>query len=85
MLHSKTMMIDDSFSAVGSANIDFRSFEHNFEATMFIYSPEINSRLCRQFIADQHECTRVFQPEWRVRPLRHKILESLTRLLSPIL
>ena len=31
MLHSKTMMIDDRLSAIGSANIDFRSFEHNFE------------------------------------------------------
>lgn len=85
MLHSKTMMIDDGFCAVGSANIDFRSFEHNFEATMFLYSPEINSTLCRQFITDQHDCTRIFQPEWRVRPLGHKVLESLTRLLSPIL
>lgn len=85
MLHSKTMVVDDTFCAVGSANIDFRSFEHNFESTMFIYSDELNAKLRRQFIDDQHQSRRIRQPEWRNRPLGHKAAESITRLLSPIL
>lgn len=85
MLHSKTMMIDDHFSAIGSANIDFRSFEHNFEATMFIYSTDTNARLRRQFLTDQQDCERISPSTWRKRSKVQKAKESLTRLLSPIL
>ena len=34
-LHSKMLVVDDEFSTVGSTNIDFRSFEHNFEVNAF--------------------------------------------------
>lgn len=85
MLHSKTMMIDDHFSAIGSANIDFRSFEHNFEATMFIYSTDTNARLRRQFLTDQQDCERISPSTWRKRSKVQKAKESLTRLLSPTL
>ncbi len=85
MLHSKCMIIDDDFSAVGSTNIDFRSFEHNFEGTMFMYSREVNSRLRSVFAADQAESTRVTAPLWRRRPYTQKAVESLVRLLSPVL
>ena len=85
MLHSKTMMIDDDFCAVGSANIDFRSFEHNFEATMFIYSSDTNAELRRQFMADQRLSHRVKEAVWRRRPMFQKAKESIVRLLSPLL
>ncbi len=85
MLHGKTVMIDDDFSSVGSANIDFRSFEHNFEANMFIYSHSVNAKLTRQFLADIDESDRIKASEWRHRPLLQKIKESILRLLSPIL
>ncbi|MDE6488961.1 MAG: cardiolipin synthase, partial [Paramuribaculum sp.] len=85
MLHSKTMIIDDRISAIGSANIDFRSFEHNFEDTMFVYSCEINADLRRQFMEDQQGCVRVRPSQWRHRPVAQKALESVLRLLSPVL
>lgn len=85
MLHSKTLVIDDQFSAIGSANIDFRSFEHNFESTMFIYSAEANAHLRRQFIDDQRHSERVNPAQWRNRSKVQKAKESIVRLLSPIL
>ncbi len=85
MLHSKTMMIDDHFCSIGSANIDFRSFEHNFEATMFIYSAEANANLRHQFMLDLKDSDRVNASEWRKRPMSQKAKESIVRLLSPIL
>jgi len=85
MLHSKTMMIDSDFSSIGSANIDFRSFEHNFESTMFIYSQQANAELRRQFMIDQAMSTRLYASIWRKRPLTQRISESIVRLLSPIL
>lgn len=85
MLHSKTMMIDDRLSAIGSANIDFRSFEHNFEETMFIFSSEVNTTLRTQFMADLQQSTRVRASVWRRRPIIQKAKESIVRLLSPVL
>lgn len=85
MLHSKTMMIDNQFSAIGSANIDFRSFEHNFESTMFIYSNDANAELARQFMADLAESERVNLSAWRNRSKVQKAKESILRLLSPVL
>lgn len=85
MLHSKMILVDDEFSSVGSTNFDFRSFEHNFEGNMLIYSREVNARLCSIFMADQHDSERVKASEWRRRPVWQKAKESIVRLLSPIL
>ncbi len=85
MLHSKAIIIDDDFATVGSTNFDFRSFEHNFEANMLIYSQEFNSRMKAQFMRDQKDCERVTSATWRQRPLLEKSLESFMRLFSPIL
>ena len=85
MLHSKTLIIDDNFCSIGSANMDFRSFEHNFESTMFIYSREVNSQLAKQFLADMAMSRRVNVVEWRNRSKWLKAKESMLRLLSPTL
>lgn len=85
MLHSKTLIIDDDFCSIGSANMDFRSFEHNFESTMFIYSREVNAQLTKQFLADMAMSQRVNVVEWRNRSKWLKAKESMLRLLSPIL
>jgi len=85
MLHSKTILVDDEFSTIGSSNFDFRSFEHNFEANLFIYSHKVNERMAEIFRADIRDCRRISPDEWRARPLLHKCMQSLLRLLSPIL
>lgn len=85
MLHSKAIIIDEDFATVGSTNFDFRSFEHNFEANMMIYSEEFNAVLRNQFLNDQKDCERVDPASWRNRPLMEKALESIMRLFAPIL
>ncbi len=85
MLHSKVLIVDDEFATVGSANFDFRSFEHNFEANMLVYSQEFNERIKKQFLRDQRGCRRVNPNRWRHRPLPEKALESFMRLFAPIL
>lgn len=85
MLHSKTMMIDEDFSSIGSANIDFRSFEHNFESTMFIYSRESNAELVGQFMDDLSYSERINLSAWKNRSKFQKAKESILRLLSPVL
>ncbi|MCM1518687.1 MAG: cardiolipin synthase [Pseudoflavonifractor sp.] len=85
MLHSKTIVVDDEFCSVGSTNFDFRSFEHNFECNMFIYSSEVNAHMREIFLDDLRECTRVNATTWRRRSLGQKIKESIVRLMSPVL
>ena len=85
MLHSKMMIIDDEIVTIGSTNFDFRSFEHNFEANMLIYSHDFNARLKSLFMRDLRGCSRVTSGSWRHRPFMEKALESVMRLFSPIL
>ena len=85
MLHSKVLIIDDDLSSVGSTNFDFRSFEHNFESNVLIYSREVNAELRGIFLADQAKSARVKPDTWKKRPLVQRSLESVLRLLSPIL
>ena len=85
MLHSKTIIIDDELSSVGSTNFDFRSFEHNFECSLFIYSHKTNAQMREIFNDDLKHCTTLNINTWRKRPILQKALESITRLLSPIL
>ncbi len=84
-LHAKMVIIDDEISTVGSANMDFRSFEHNFEANAFMYDPAMAKKLKGVFLRDQQSCKRLTLRKWRSRPLRQKALESVVRLFSPLL
>lgn len=85
MMHAKTLLVDDEFVSVGSTNFDFRSFEHNFEANMQIYSREINRKMIEIFNEDIRQCSRVVAADWDSRPVGKKILESVMRLMSPVL
>lgn len=85
MLHAKTVLVDDEFVSVGSTNFDFRSFEHNFESNVFIYSQEINRQMREIFLEDLTQCVRISPSEWNKRPRWQKTKESIFRLLSPVL
>lgn len=84
-LHSKLMVSDDMLSTVGSTNIDFRSFEHNFEVNAFIYDMETALQMREIFLEDQRECTQIFLKNWIKRSWRRKAVESVVRLLAPLL
>ena len=85
-LHSKLMICDDSLSTCGSTNVDFRSFENNFEANVFIYDEGTALRLKKIFLDDQALSVSLEQLPHRLHPhFFSRLWESLTRLLSPLL
>lgn len=84
-LHSKLMVSDDMLSTVGSTNVDFRSFEHNFEVNAFMYDLETALQMKEIFLEDQRECTQLFLKNWVKRSWRQKAAESVVRLLAPLL
>lgn len=83
--HSKVIIADGIFSSVGTANLDFRSLETNFEVNAMIYDEEIAQILTNQFLDDQSNSELILLDEWRKRPRINKIKESFSRILSPML
>ena len=84
--HSKILVSDDNLSSCGSTNIDFRSFENNFEANAFFFNEGMALRLKKVFLTDQAQSTLVDDVSYFIkRPFFQRLFESLVRLLSPLL
>jgi cardiolipin synthase A/B len=83
--HSKTMVVDGILSSVGTANMDFRSFDQNFEVNALIYDRKIAGELIAQFMEDKTHCVPLFLSRWQQRPIRRRLAESTSRLLAPLL
>lgn len=84
-IHAKTMSIDHNLSIIGSANMDYRSFDYNFEANAIIYDIDFNNTLKEQFLIDLKESIQISVEDWIKRPVHKKLIESVVRLLSPVL
>lgn len=84
-LHSKTLVIDDCMASVGSTNMDFRSFEHNFEVNAFVYDSDTVVRLKEAFLHDLPYCAHISSQRWAQRSWWRKMEESVLRLLAPLL
>ncbi|MCF6460478.1 cardiolipin synthase [Clostridium sp. Cult3] len=84
-LHSKTFIMDDFITSVGTANLDIRSFKLNFEVNAFIYDEGVNKRMVDQFHLDLDYCKEITMEEYEKRSNIVKLKESISRLLSPIL
>ncbi len=84
--HSKLLVSDDNVATIGSANIDFRSFENNFEANAFFYDKTMAERVKNIFFTDESHCI----PLQNIKEINHnsfiyRLWESIVRLLSPLL
>ena len=84
-LHAKTVVIDDSICSIGTANMDIRSFELNFEVNSFIYSSDIATKQKEIFEKDIEKCLQVTREIYENRSRVIKFKESISRLLSPVL
>ena len=84
-LHSKLLMVDDRIASIGSANMDFRSLEHNFEISGFVYDPGITKRLTTLFDQDKSACHLLTREEWEKRGRLVRFSESVMRLFAPLL
>lgn len=82
-LHSKLLVVDGNISAIGSANMDFRSLEHNFEITGVVYDAHLGGELEALFEQDKVSCAPVDLMRWRARSRGRRLAESVMRLFSP--
>ena len=84
-LHSKAIVIDGFISIVGSANLDERSFNQNFEVNAFIYDTKTAETLSSLFERDMKNCFELTLEAWTNRKRRQKLKESWARLFSPLM
>jgi cardiolipin synthase len=83
--HSKLMIVDDVFSSVGTANMDIRSFNQDFEANALIYDEAVTRELRQDFDDDIESSKEIFLDTWEQRPAFEKVQESVARMFSPLL
>lgn len=84
-LHAKTIVIDNTISSVGTANLDIRSFKLNFEINAFIYNEEFSKQLVTIFNNDLEYCKEITKDLYNNRSHLIKFKESISRLISPVL
>jgi cardiolipin synthase len=84
-VHAKTMTTDGKLSVVGTANMDYRSFELNFEVNAIIYDHEFAEKMREVFFEDLKNAEQIDKQLWFDRPGYRQLPEKLARLFSPVL
>lgn len=84
-VHAKTMVCDGQLSMVGSANMDYRSFDLNFEANIIVYDFNIADTLRTQFYKDLEDSEQIDPVKWKKRSRMQKFKERLVRLAAPLM
>lgn len=85
MLHAKTMVVDERFALVGSANIDIRSFRLNFEVGALIDDPAVAATLRERFTAQLRESREITTEAVRKWSFPKRLQHGAARLFSPFL
>ncbi|MBU2927609.1 cardiolipin synthase [Winogradskyella psychrotolerans] len=84
-VHAKTIVIDGDLAIVGSANMDYRSFDLNFEVNAMVYSEIIAKQLTNAFEKDLKVSQKINAEDWLNRPKYIHLWEKMVKLWSPFL
>ncbi|MES2127995.1 MAG: cardiolipin synthase [Pseudomonadota bacterium] len=82
VLHAKTAVIDGSWSTVGSANIDQRSFLYNYELNVVVYDPGFGRDMEAAFREDLRNSSEITPAVWAARPFGERLKEWSARLFG---
>ena len=84
-VHAKTLVADGILSVIGTANMDYRSFELNFEVNVLVYDQVLSEKLRSVFFSDLKDAEKIDPKRWCKRPAYKQLPEKLARLFSPVL
>ena len=84
-IHSKTLVTDNKIAMIGTANMDHRSFDLNFEVNAIVYDEEVAKELRDVFFKDIEEAEKIDAVVWNKRPVIKQLGEKCARLVSPML
>ncbi len=80
ILHSKTALIDGVWATVGSTNLDWRSFLHNYELNAVILGAEFGGQVRAMFDRDLAASDEIRLDEWERRALHLRLKELFSRI-----
>jgi cardiolipin synthase len=84
-VHAKTVVADEQLSVVGTANMDIRSFDLNFEIFSTIYGKNMAKQLEKAFMNDLKECDELMYKDWVNQGVIKKLTYAVARLISSFL
>ncbi len=84
-IHAKVLIADHLCASVGTANMDIRSFKHNFEVNALLFGSDAIGKLIDQFGLDLLDCEEFTLTEFQKRGKVKRLRESVCRLFSPLL
>lgn len=83
--HTKAFIVDDAVASLGTCNLDIRSLRLDFEVNVFLSGHASVRHLSEDFERDLALCDEILYADFIKRPLHRRVLESLARLVSPLL
>lgn len=83
--HSKVIVVDGIVASVGTANVDMRSFDENFEVNLIVYDRNVAKNLATYFVEDLRDSEEESMHRWKFRTRWQKVQESVARLFAPLL
>jgi cardiolipin synthase A/B len=84
-MHSKIVIVDNELASIGTSNMDMRSFHLNFEVNAFLYKTSSTQSLMEEYLHDLDDSVELSHGEFQKRHMGYRILESTSRLMSPLL
>jgi cardiolipin synthase len=84
-IHAKAMVTDGVIALVGTANLDVRSLELNYETTALFEDEAAVGKLKLMIHEDIDLSTEITLNEWLKRPVLQKLAENLSALMTPVL
>jgi cardiolipin synthase A/B len=84
-MHSKIVIVDDEIASIGTSNMDMRSFHLNFEVNAFLYRTRSTQKLVNDYLKDMKHSREINLVAFKKRHIGLRIIESTSRLLSPLL
>lgn len=84
-IHAKNMIADDECAICGTINADYRSFYHHYECGVFMCENSAVLDMKQDFEATLKECKEMDLEAWKKRAFHQKFMQSIFKLLSPML
>jgi cardiolipin synthase len=85
LLHAKTALIDGVWSTIGSTNMDWRSFVHNYEVNAVILSAEFGDKMRVLYEKDLEAAHEIKYEDWKKRSIYTRMKERAARLWARFL
>jgi cardiolipin synthase len=85
LLHTKSITLDGRIALVGSANMDRRSLELNFENNLVVFDPGFTATIRQRQLGYLSQSTAVKAETVKARPFRTRLVDDAIGMASPLL